>query len=91
MPLAAWGPACNTNREGVVHYGRVPNSDTDSVQIQWNQNYSPGYITSIASGLPQAMGSKTTLSEGSATESQTNLNRPNGLKPVPAGENASSL
>ena len=90
MPVAAWGPADHGDREGAVHYSRVANSDTDSVQVQWNPTYSPGYIKSIASGISQ-MGSRTTLSEGSATESQTNLSRPNGLKPLAKEEQDSSM
>ncbi|XP_067938027.1 sodium- and chloride-dependent glycine transporter 2-like isoform X2 [Watersipora subatra] len=77
MPLASWGPANTEHRDQVEQYTRVAGSDADSVQVQWNPGYTPGYIKSIASGLNQ-MGSKTTMSEGSATESQTNLSRVKG-------------
>lgn len=76
MPLAGWGPAEASNRPvGSVHYSNILGADGDSVQIQWNRNYTPGYITSIASGLSK-LGSGNELSEGSATESQSNLQKP---------------
>lgn len=75
MPVAAWGPANNDHREISAQYTRVSNSDSGSVQVQWHPTYSPGYIKSIATDISR-MGSRTTLSEGSATESQTNLSRP---------------
>lgn len=78
MPVQAWGPSMNTHRMESAHYTAVANSDTGSAQIQWNSSYTPGYITSIATGLSQ-LGSRNALSdEGSATESQLNL--PNASK-----------
>lgn len=72
MPVTSWGPAENVNRGASQQYTTIPAGESDSLQIQWTESYSPGYIRSIASGL-SLMGSKTRMSEGSATESQTNI------------------
>ena len=90
MPLASWGPADNSHRQSSEQYRPVPNSDNDSAQIQWTPTYNPGYIKSIASGLGlNQMGSRTAMSECSATESQTTLNKANGNK-KPAGDDKDS-
>ena len=90
MHLASWGPADNSHRQSSAQYRPVPNSDNDSAQIQWTPTYNPGYIKSIASGLGlNQMGSRTAMSECSATESQTTLNKANGNK-KPAGDDKDS-
>lgn len=79
MPVAEWGPAMRVDRAEHPHgqYSTVPTNDNDSAQIQWNPNYNPGYIKSIASGLGlSSMGSRTTMSECSATESNMALTKP---------------
>lgn len=92
MPLATWGPADRAHRQSSDQYRPVANSDTDSAQIQWNPTYNPGYIKSIASGLGlNQIGSRSAMSESSATESQTALNKTNGGQKLGKNEKDSSL
>lgn len=70
MPLRDWGPASKADRRQSDQYRPVPTGgDDDSIQVQWDRSYRPGYITSIISGLSK-MGSKTTMSDTSTNDLQ---------------------